>query len=413
MKILLSHPTGNANVRIAALGCRKAGILSGFYTSIATFPGTFQDKLSNIGPLSELKRRRFDMHLQPVTKVWPWQEMGRIFSSKAGFKKLTRHEKGMFSVDAVYRGLDKRVASLLKGQLKKGLNAVYAYEDGALETFKEAKELGLQCIYDLPIGYWKAARHLLKAEQERWPEWAMTITGFQDSAEKLARKDEELRLADHIFVASSFTAKTLSHYPGKLAAVQVIPYGFPPVVENRIYEKIDNRPLKVLFVGGLSQRKGIADLFAAVKNIGKAVELTIVGQKTNAYCKALDDALAAHTWIPSLPHQEILQLMRANDILVFASLFEGFGLVITEAMSQGTPVITTDRTAGPDLIIHNKNGWIVEAGSTSALQQQIERLIARPDTIALAGQEAMKTAKQRPWEKYGQELSDAIVKLGF
>jgi len=39
---------------------------------------------------------------------------------------------------------------------------------------------------------------------------------------------------------------------------------------------------------------------------------------------------------------DILKLMASQDVFVFPSLFEGFGLVITEAMSQGTPVISTD-----------------------------------------------------------------------
>jgi glycosyltransferase involved in cell wall biosynthesis len=41
--------------------------------------------------------------------------------------------------------------------------------------------------------------------------------------------------------------------------------------------------------------------------------------------------------------------MRVNDVLVFPSLFDGFGMVITEAMSQGTPVIVSERSAGPGL----------------------------------------------------------------
>ena len=50
--------------------------------------------------------------------------------------------------------------------------------------------------------------------------------------------------------------------------------------------------------------------------------------------------------------------MKEHDVLIFPSLFEGFGLVITEAMAQGTPVITTDRTAGPDVISDNENGCL-------------------------------------------------------
>jgi glycosyltransferase involved in cell wall biosynthesis len=235
------------------------------------------------------------------------------------------------------------------------------------------------------------------------------LTGFGDSERKLARKDEELRLADIIFVASSFTAKTLEDYSGKLAPVKVIPYGFPTVNPTRNYEKVNNsKPLKLLFVGGLSQRKGIADIFAAVQNLGKKVELTVVGRKATENCIALNNALSKHKWIPSLPHSEILKLMSMHDVLLFPSLFEGFGLVITEAMSQGTPVITTDRTAGPDLIENGKNGWIVDAGSTEKLQDCIEEILTRRADVPEIGREAMNTAQKRPWEVYGQELSKAI-----
>ena len=102
--------------------------------------------------------------------------------------------------------------------------------------------------------------------------------------------------------------------------------------------------------------------------------------------------------------------MQEHDVLLFPSLFEGFGLVITEAMSQGTPVITTDRTAGPDLIDHGENGWIVEAGSTLALKTCIEQLIEKPETIVKVGKAAIETARKRPWEVYGKELAEAILK---
>jgi glycosyltransferase involved in cell wall biosynthesis len=102
--------------------------------------------------------------------------------------------------------------------------------------------------------------------------------------------------------------------------------------------------------------------------------------------------------------------MQQHDVLIFPSLFEGFGMVITEAMSQGTPVITTDRTAGPDLITDGKDGWIVEAGSTDKLQESIEKLLTNRKSVLDAGREAMETAKQRPWEKYGDELVQAILK---
>jgi glycosyltransferase involved in cell wall biosynthesis len=410
MKVLISHPTGNAFFRAAALGLHEAGMLSGVRTTVATYPSNIFDKLSKFGPFAEFSRRNYDPELAAYTKFWPWYELGRFAATKANFKSLTKHETGVFSVDAVYQDLDKRVAKSLKELSAKGTNAVYAYEDGALFSFREAKKLQLKCLYDLPIGYWRASKRLLQIESERWPEWASTLTGLEDSEDKLYRKDEELRLADKIFVASQFTANTLKDYPGKLAPIEVIPYAFPPVVSSRTYNTPSkSKPLKLLFVGGLSQRKGIADLFAVVDKLKNYVELTIVGKKSTNECTALNQALAKHRWIPSLSHAEVLNLMHKHDVLVFPSLFEGFGLVITEAMSQGTPVITTDRTAGPDLIVHGKNGWLIEAGSTNALQASVEELLSNPSTIAEVGREAMKTASRRNWNIYGKDLVNAII----
>lgn len=408
MKIIISHPTSNQNNRAVLKGLYDAGMIYKFYTAIGVFPGDVLNQLSQYGPFKEIGRRQFDPDLKDVTVTSPFMELSRLLSSKLGFKRLVHHETGLFSVDAVYQHLDKKVASSLKKVSKNQADAVYAYEDAAFHTFNEAKKQGVECLYDLPIGYWKTARTLLSEEMERWPEWRTTLHGFKDSEAKLHRKDEELALADRIFVASSFTAKTLQNYPGQLAPIKVIPYGFPEPVKNRVYQK-GKKPIKLLFVGGLSQRKGIANMFAAVDALVPHVELTIIGRKSTNDCKALDKALTKHHWIPSLPHNQVLEQMQAHDVLLFPSLFEGFGLVITEAMSQGTPVITTERTAGPDVIEHDKNGWLVEAGSTLALQNCIEELIAKPEKIVEAGKVAIETAKQRPWHVYGSALAEAVL----
>jgi glycosyltransferase involved in cell wall biosynthesis len=407
----MSHPTGNANVRAAAKGFVEANILAEFNTAIAAFPGTILNYLSGFGPLGEIGRRRFDPSLKPVTKTYPWKEIGRLVASRVGIQSLIKHETGTFCIDAVYKNMDCWVERGLQSARQHGVDAVYGYEDCALQTFVGAKACNMLCFYDLPIGYWRAARRLLQVEREKWPEWIPTLTGFRDSEEKLNRKDEEIKLADRIFVASRFTALTLQDFPSALPPIEVIPYGFPPVCMKRDYTGFSgNRPLKLLFVGGLSQRKGLANIIAAVDAIGPRVQLTIVGQKASNSCRALDAALNRYKWIPSLPNSEILQLMQQHDVLVFPSLFEGFGLVITEAMSQGTPVITTDRTAGPDLISQGENGWIVEAGSSEALIRCIEELLSQPKQVSAAGKAAMEAAKIRPWEVYGTELAKAVQK---
>ncbi len=228
---------------------------------------------------------------------------------------------------------------------------------------------------------------------------------------KLQRKDEELSMADAIFVASNFTKRTLELFPGQLAPIHLIPYGFPEVYKNRKYENIANRKLKLLFVGGLSQLKGIANLFEAVNYLGERVKLTIVGRKVVQGCIPLERELKKHNWIPSLPHDQILSLMRSQDVFVFPSLFEGYGLVIAEAMSQGTPVITTTRTCGADFIEDGKNGWLVDPGDTQGLIEKLEQILSHPEIIPQVGRAARDTAKELPMSIYGEKMVEAIGKI--
>lgn len=409
-QVTIYHPFGNANTRAAVDGIYKQGILESFHTCIACFKGSPLYKVSSFGPLKEFRRRCFSPFLQEKTITHPFKELGRQLSPKFKLNFLITHEKGIFCVDNICHDLDNQVAKYV--QKNKGkISGVYAYEDCALKTFSTAKNNAIKCIYDLPIGYWRSMRSLLNEEQTKNPEWAITLGGFNDSNKKLQRKDEELQLADKIYVASSFTKKTLEIYPGQLANIEVIPYGFPPVNTQRKYDDIQNRKIRVLFVGGLSQRKGLSYFFEAIKGLDDKIEATVVGRGNLEACQALKEALSKVNYIPSLPHDEILKLMANQDLFIFPSLFEGFGLVITEAMSQGTPVITTDRTCGPDIMHNGIDGWIVKAGETKPIRDLLVTFISNPSILIKAGQAAMHTATQRPWSVYEKELAESVNKF--
>src|SRR5690554_1530763 len=316
MKILVTHPTGNSNVRAVIDAFYRANILAEFNTTIATNPNSVWLKALPNSLRHELLRRRYDIDSDSINS-FPFVEIGRLGFGKLGFQQMIKHEAGKFSIDEVYSSLDKKVANRIgKIEASKRPSAVYAYEDGALATFSKAKNLKITRIYDLPIGYWRAERDLLGAEREKRPDWAITLTGFRDSEEKLNRKDLEIQNAEYIVVASSFTKKTLEYYPGKLPSVSVIPYGFPQVVKERSYDFSKERKLRLLFVGGLSQRKGIAEVLEAVDILCDKVELTIVGRKPTEECIPLNEGLQKNRYIPSLSHNEVLKEMKNHDILL-------------------------------------------------------------------------------------------------
>ena len=404
--ILFSHPTGNANVRHAALAFAEAGMLGEFWTCIGWDPDGWMNRFLPRGVRGQLARRALPAAVRAVARYRPWRESGRLFCLRAGFSHPLRHERGVFSIDAVYRDFDRAIAGRL-GRMK-GVSAVYAYEDGASLTFAAAAVLGLPRLYDLPIGYWRAGHAIFREEAERVPEWSATLSGMNDSKEKLERKDEELRLASTVFVASTFTRLTLASFPGVAKTVYVIPYGAPVMAADAASPAAaPERKLKVLFAGSLGQRKGLSYLLRAVELLKGQVELTLIGRKGAEGCAPLEDAVKRHRWIPSLPHAEILREMERHDVFVFPSLFEGFGLVILEAMSRGLPVVTTSHTAGPDVITDGVDGFIVPIRSAEAIAEKLDLLAGDRALLAQMKHAALETARRNTWENYRHRLVEA------
>jgi glycosyltransferase involved in cell wall biosynthesis len=395
--ILLSHPTGNEFVRQALRAFDKAGLLAEFWTAInwnergplnAILPGSIRETLA---------RRSFAPSIKSRTRTVPFREIGRLIATQLGFSPT--HEHGILSIDAVMSELDRKVSRRLRDA--RNCSVVYAYEDGALETFRAARELGIRRAYDLPIGYWRVAQKIFAEEAELEPEWASTLTGTRDSAEKLARKDEELQLADRVIVASSFTKATLAEAPMR-SKIDIVPYGAPKPLSNEI--GTPSGKLKVLFAGTLGQRKGLSYLLKAVEQLGPAVELTLLGQKTVNDCAALNAAVRKYRWLQSLPHAGMLREMQQHDVLVFPSLFEGFGLVVLEAMAQGTPVIATAHTCAPDVITDGEDGFVVPIRSAEAVAEKLDLLSRDRDRLIEMKRAARAKAARHSWEEYRRRL---------
>jgi glycosyltransferase involved in cell wall biosynthesis len=125
-------------------------------------------------------------------------------------------------------------------------------------------------------------------------------------------------------------------------------------------------------------------------------------------CRALDAALRGHRWIPSLSHDEVLQEIRRHDVMVFPSLFEGFGLVVLEAMSCGVPVIATAQGGAPDFLEDGKDGFLVPIRSHEAIAEKLELLMRHRDRLFAMSQAAIRKAAQHSWESYRQHLIHTV-----
>jgi glycosyltransferase involved in cell wall biosynthesis len=403
MKVILSHPTGNSNVRAIALKLVAQNNLYKFYTSIAIFPDSYWISLSNFSFFRELKRRTFKTSLKKYTQTSPYNEISRILFSKLGIKKFTAPEVGFFCIEKIYQNLDRKVAKTLRRAKKNGATAVYSYEDGALETFIEAKKLGLICIYDLPIAYYETGRKLMNEEAIRLPDWAKTLGGgILDSEAKLERKRRELELADIVIGPGSFVINSLPEWSKNKIKI-ISPFGSPEInLELLLNNKDKNRPLRVLFVGSMGQRKGLGDLFYAMNQLkGTPVELLVLGSLL-APIEFYNSQLANFTHESGRSNEEVLKLMRTCDVFCLPSIVEGRALVMQEAMSQGLPIIITPNTGGEDLVIEGETGFVVPIRSPNAIAEKIKWFVENRDQVIVMGEKAAKHAQNYSWDNYGE-----------
>lgn len=409
--IALVHQINPSNAQNAALAFAEANLLKAVITPIAYDPKAPVWRCLNWLPQklkfsisNELSRRTWVGSESLSIQNYPWQEVIRIFLSRTRLAPRLGFSYGDL-VHWVYLCLDRQVA---KHHIQ-GLNAIYTYEDLAATTFQEAKQQGILCLYDLPIPFYRMTRNIMRQEAENFPEIAPAIESIQEPAWKIERKEEEVKLADHIFVASSVTKNSLLEIGVEPEKISVIPYG-APIDYFQPQSKTDDC-FRALFVGRVSPRKGVHYLLQAWQELRlNNAELVFVG--TNMFPTGwFEQYKNIYRHVPSVPHTLLNQYYSSASVLVFPSLVEGFGLVLLEAMACGIPVITTPNTAGPDILTDGVEGFIVPIRDIEALKEKLEWCHTHPTELAEMGRAARRKAEQLNWGLYRQRLANQVRSL--
>ncbi len=408
--ILLSHPTGSTFVRQALKSLADAGRLAGFRTAFGFPESSALLRLPLPKPLrAELCRRSYALP-PALVRAHPLRDAGRLLAQKLGFASLVRHESGPFCVDAVYAALDAAVARELRRRPDCGAAAVYAYEDGCLRTFAAAREAGMRCLYELPIAYGPFSRQLLDEEAERLPQWEPTLVGTRDSAEKLERKEREAAAADAIFCPSAFVRDSLPAELRNGKPIHIVPYGAPaPVTLEAPHARHDAPVLRVLFAGSMTQRKGLADLFTAMRLLNRRdIELVVLGSPVAPPAFYREQF---HGFIHEgpRPNSAVLALMDTCHVLVLPSIVEGRANVQLEALSRGLPLVVTPNAGGDDLIAEGETGFLVPPRQPEAIAEKLAWLAEHRDALAEMRKAALDCAARNSWNSYRQRLLAAIL----
>lgn len=406
--VVLSNPTGNTIVRAIARALWRAGLLHGLYTTIG-----FPDPGPRRAPKAirdQLLRRHFEIDYRYVHSH-PFLETARLAASAVGWHALVR-PGGRASVEAVYREFDRHVARVIAtDRVPPTVRATYAYEDAAEYTFAAARVRGLATVYELPIAHWQTVQRLLHEEAERLPAWRQTIQGLDDSSSKLERKSRELEFADAIVVPSRFVMDSLPPAVRSTKRCVLARFGatFPSApVPERVRS---DRPLRVMFAGAMSQRKGLADLFAAMRLLKRHdVELVILGA-LNAPMSFYRSEYGGFVYEGTRPHADVLRAMQACDVLALPAIVEGRALVQQEALACGLPLIVTANAGAEDLIEEGCTGFTVPIRAPHAIADRIAWFADHRRLLPDMRREARRKAAETTWATYENTVIGVVREL--
>ncbi len=183
---------------------------------------------------------------------------------------------------------------------------------------------------------------------------------------------KSLELASVVTSVSQFTADLVRDELGYSDEIRVIYNG----VDEELFspaKKISGRKIKVLFSGNLIRRKGADILPLIAKQLDPGIEIVYTkGLRTK---NSLPDFPNLKN-IGTIPFAQMPQVYRDADILLFPTVREGLPLAVIEAMACGLPVVATNCSSLPELIVNGNGGYLCELGNVSEFVSRINELAA-------------------------------------
>lgn len=400
MKALVAHPGTQYSLRLAEELFRN-GALASLYTGIAFPAGSASDRLVSILPRRWKRRmanRRLSALPSDMVHTDPWDEAVALLRQRFGG-----------TPQSVFHRRNAAFQRRISTQALQSADAVIGFDTSGWILAERCRDLNRSFFLDQSIGHPDAKAKALAPLRARYAEWFEET----DSRRPEVRQAEAVEhdLASVIVVASSFSARTLIDHGIDRRKIVVNPYGVD--CERFSVGSGDRAPgrgrkLRLIYAGALSLRKGVPQLLEVWKRLRpEHAELWLVGPATSRVV-SLVRTVPNVTYKGAVPQTEVAALMRQCDVFVFPSLFEGFALVILEAMACGLPVITTTATAGPDVLTDGRDGWVIAPGDDEQLASAITRCLANPTLVADAGSAARRTAEQFTWERYGRRWLDLL-----
>lgn len=312
--------------------------------------------------------------------------------------------------------IDQEISLAALQTAEKSGSNLFLYSYYAYQAFQKAEQGGIRHrflfqLHPHPV----SVRSILSQEIERLPFASQSIRDEVEFSLADSRLDgliAEPQLATFCLTASQFTQNTLIENGIPAHRIRVVPYGVDTTAFVQRKKAPPTTKFRIIFVGRMNQRKGLADLLQAVRLLkSQSIEVVLCGRgyiDHNIIQAYKDLNITVHE---GLGISQLVQELHQSHVFVLPSLAEGFAHVILEAMATGLPIITTENTCGPDVIEEGKHGYLVPIRNPERLASVLNAAIAEPKVWFEMGRLAAVQARLFTWERFRQGIRDVYQEI--
>jgi glycosyltransferase involved in cell wall biosynthesis len=276
-----------------------------------------------------------------------------------------------------------------------------------LHSLRKAKQLGALTIVERGSSHMAYQNLILREEYDLWGlKFDATHPGVYE------RELEEYAETDRIAIPSLFVKRTFLEWGVPEEKLIHVPYGtsltecYPEPKEDKVF--------RVMHCGNLSLRKGIQYLVQAFYELDLPnAELWLVGLPLPEVTPFLKKYQSDRIILKGKHPQSKLRWFYSQcSVFCLASIEDGFGMVIPQAMSCGLPVIHTTNTGGEDIVREGIDGFSIPIRNVEALKEKILFFYENPDQRDQMGSSALHQARKSfSWGDYGKSMVTAYENL--
>jgi len=288
------------------------------------------------------------------------------------------------------------------------IDALIALSGAALKTGRMLQQRGGVFICDRGSTHHSYQAAIVAGEFQRWG-----LDPPRTDSRDTVREETIYDVADAITVPSSFSRRSFIEMGVPAEKVHTIPYGVRLEAFARIADPRTDT-FNVLFAGHVSLRKGIPYLLEAFAKLNHPAKRLRIAGSMAPEIKQLLTRLPHQSveFLGSVPQADLPKIMSESHVLVLPSIEDGFGLVMSQAMACGCPVIASTNTGGEDLFADGVEGFIVPIRDVDALANRMQRLMDDPDLQRRMSEAALARVRYLGgWTQYGDQWESLLQRL--